>query len=165
MDNWGIAIVSDTLMCLSKLWKRQIPTKIPGVAQGCHLGNQAGFVLGPHIHRSMKVQKNFIVLDISRFTIWLLDYREPCNNAHCVVWSLWYRGHRALLIVMLQTCSIWGCLSARHQTIHISVTGCLPMCSPCYILCEYNNYDTTSSSNSVALFTDLEARMPIVKTS
>ena len=32
---------------------RQIPTKIPGVAQGCRGGNQGGFVLGPH--RSMNV--------------------------------------------------------------------------------------------------------------
>ena len=40
---------------------RQIPTKIPGAAQGCRLGNQAGFVLGPH--RSMNVQKNFIGLE------------------------------------------------------------------------------------------------------
>ena len=40
-------------------------TKIPGVAQGCHLGNQAEFVVGPHM--STNQQKNFIGMYISRF--------------------------------------------------------------------------------------------------
>ena len=40
-----------------------------GVSQGC---NQAKSVLGPHM--STNQQKNFIGMDISRFTICLLDY-------------------------------------------------------------------------------------------
>ena len=42
-------------------------TKILLVAHGCHLGNQAEYVLGPHVN--INQQKNFIGMGISRFTI------------------------------------------------------------------------------------------------
>ena len=43
----------------------QIPTKNPGVAQGCHLGNQAGFVLGPH-----ECAKKFIGMEVHVLALW-----------------------------------------------------------------------------------------------
>jgi len=42
------------------------------VAQSCHLGNQADFVLGPPENINQK--KNFIVLKITRLTKFRLDY-------------------------------------------------------------------------------------------
>ena len=42
-----------------------------GVAQSCTLGNQAKFVLEPY--RNTNLQKNFIVLEISRLIKFQLD--------------------------------------------------------------------------------------------
>ena len=48
------------------------------VAQSYHLGNQAEFVLGPPENTNQK--KNFIVLEITRFTKFWLDYRVGVHN-------------------------------------------------------------------------------------
>ncbi len=46
----------------------------------CHLGNQAEFVLGSLMNTNQ--QKNFIGMDISSFTIWLLDCMlQSCSQS------------------------------------------------------------------------------------
>ena len=61
--------------------------QIATVAQGCRLGNQGEFVLGPH--GNSNPQKNFMTLTISRLTIVSIDRQIDYNSysSHITIYT------------------------------------------------------------------------------